>query len=46
MVVAGQILVLLSPPQFTHGITSVIIVSSIRILAGSCMSHDAVLRRL
>ena len=46
MVVAGQILVLLSRPQITRGLTSVLIGSSVRGLGGKCMNHDAVVRRL
>jgi hypothetical protein len=46
MVVAGQILVLLSPPQITHGMTSDLIGSSVRGLGGNYMNHDAVVRRL
>ena len=46
MVVAGQILVLLSPPQITRGLTSFLIGSSVRDLAVNSMDHDAVVRRL
>lgn len=46
MVVAGQTLVLLSPPQITHGLASVLIGSLVTGLGGNCMNHDAVLRRL
>jgi len=46
MVVAEQIVVLLSPPQITHGLTSVLIGSSGRDLGGNCMNHGAVVRRL
>jgi len=45
MVVAGQLLVLLSPPQITPGLASVLIGSSVRGLSGNFMNHDAVVRR-
>jgi len=46
MVVAVLILALLSSPQITHGLTSVLVGSSVRVLAGNSMNHDAVVRRL
>ena len=45
-VMAGQILILLSPPQITHGPASVLIGSSVRDLGGINTNHDAVVRRL
>ena len=46
MVVVGQILVLFSPPQITHGMTSFLVVSMVRDLGGNCMNNDDVVRRL
>jgi hypothetical protein len=46
MVEAGQLLVLLRPPQITYGLASVLIGSSVRGLSGNCMNHDTVVRQL
>ena len=46
MVTAGQILLLLSASQITHGLASVLIGSSVRGLGGISMNHDGDVRRL